>query len=47
MSDLLLVDGDVSEANKPDTSGKSALYYIIVGDVVVQILMSRVSWDLY
>ena len=29
MSDLLLVDGDVSEANEPDTSGKSALYYII------------------
>ena len=24
MSDLLLVDGDVSEANEPDTSGKSA-----------------------
>ena len=31
MSDLLLVDGDVSEANEPDTSGKSALYYIIDG----------------
>ena len=31
MSDLLLVDGDVSEANEPDTSGKSALYYIIRG----------------
>ena len=29
MSDLLLVNGDVSEANEPDTSGKSALYYII------------------
>ena len=29
MSDLLLVNGDVSEANEPDTSGKSVLYYII------------------
>ena len=29
LSDLLLVDGDVSEANEPDTSGKSAIYYII------------------
>ena len=32
MSDLPLVNGDVSEANEPDTSGKSALYYIIHKD---------------
>ena len=36
MSDLLLVDGDVSEANEPDTSGKSALYYIITVDDVLK-----------
>ena len=32
LSDLLLLDGDASEASEPDTSGKSAIYYIIDND---------------
>ena len=43
MSDLLLVNGDVSEANEPDTSGKSALYYIIgIGSVFIFAMSKQV-----